>query len=223
MKNSEQKDENITQLNPDESSPTDNPKVEVTSPQSDELYQVNLKDEALYRERRKEYEVLTSQRKKLIYMVTLFTFSFFILAFASYTNQGLYKINDQTLTFINQSFNALVLLMIPFLLGSLGGFTRVLISGLKVSLSTTVIISSGLMAVFSWISIKSGVLVSLIAPHLNEKGVKIENLNSNTETEFYTMALVAIIVGMFSSNVYIYINEKVDQLTKSANNDKSKK
>ena len=218
MNNEKEIDENITHLNKEKIlRENGNESDDKKSPQEN-LDKINHRDEVAYNKRQQKYDELTVRRKKLYYMVMLFTVSFFILAFASYTNQGLYKIEPNTLTFINQSFNALVLLMIPFLLGSLGGFTRVLISGLKVYQSTTIIISSGLMAVFSWVSIKSGVLVSIIAPHLNKQGITMDKINSSNETEFYTMALVAIVVGMFSSNVYIYINQKVEHLTNGADN-----
>tara|TARA_R110001583_G_scaffold192568_1_gene359215 strand:- start:614 stop:1285 length:672 start_codon:yes stop_codon:yes gene_type:complete len=218
MNNEKEIDENITHLNKEKIlRENGNESDDKKSPQEN-LDKINHRDEVAYNKRQQKYDELTARRKKLYYMVMLFTVSFFILAFASYTNQGLYKIEPNTLTFINQSFNALVLLMIPFLLGSLGGFTRVLISGLKVYQSTTIIISSGLMAVFSWVSIKSGVLVSIIAPHLNKQGITMDKINSSNETEFYTMALVAIVVGMFSSNVYIYINQKVEHLTNGADN-----
>ncbi|HFQ5032110.1 TPA: hypothetical protein ACGV5Y_004378, partial [Vibrio vulnificus] len=57
------------------------------------------------------------------------------------------------------------------------------------------------------------ILVSIIAPHLEKQGVKVSEVAANTSAEFYSMALVAIVVGMFSSNVYIFINQKVESLT----------
>ncbi|UDM61776.1 hypothetical protein KIJ96_00425 [Pseudoalteromonas piscicida] len=204
MSHSENKEtDNVTKLNQDE----------VTST-FESLSEQELKDEELYNKRRKEYEEVLAQKRKLYYMLMTFSVCFFVLVITSIMNQGLYRIDEETLSTIKIAYNALILLMIPFLLGALGAFTRVLISGLKVANSTTLIIASGLMAVFSWIGIKSGILVSIIAPHLEKQGVKIEASINVSHTEFYTMALVAILVGMFSSNVYIFINQKVEQLTK---------
>jgi len=205
-------DDKVTSINSDESTES----TESTSTFKD-IDEKVLRNEEVYNRRKTEYEGVTAQRKKLYYMLMVFTVCFFILIFTSYINQGLYKIDTDTLLIIRQAFNALILLMIPFLLGSLGAFTRVLISGLKVGNSTTLIIASGLMSVFSWISIKSGILISLIAPHIEQKGLNIKQSMSTSETEFYTMALVAILVGMFSSNVYIFINQKVEQLTNNPN------
>lgn len=68
------------------------------------------------------------------------------------------------------------------------------------------------MAIFSWVGIKSGVLLAIVAPHLEKQGVS-STITMQTESGFYTMALVAIAVGMFSSNLYIFINQRVEQLS----------
>ena len=60
---------------------------------------------------------------------------------------------------INQAMNAVILLIIPFFLGSLGGLTRILVADTSVSNKSTLVLSSGLMAMFSWVGIKSGCLV----------------------------------------------------------------
>ncbi|TOL41088.1 hypothetical protein CGH98_24240 [Vibrio parahaemolyticus] len=65
---------------------------------------------------------------------------------------------------------------------------------------------------FSWVGIKSGVLLAIVAPHLEKQGVA-STITMQTESSFYTMALVAIAVGMFSSNLYIFINQRVEQLS----------
>lgn len=162
-----------------------------------------------------------SEKRKLMYLAMLFMTVLTILVMVSVTNRGIYVLSDETLSFISQSFNAFVLLLIPFLLGSLGGFARVLMSGIRVLENTALILSSGLMAMFSWVGIKSGVLLSIVAPHLEEKGVTLP-AETLSQSNFYTMALVAILVGMFSSNVYIFINQRVEQLAaqESSNNNK---
>jgi nitrogen fixation/metabolism regulation signal transduction histidine kinase len=146
-------------------------------------------------------------------MYLLFTFltAFSILIFASFNNPDLYKIDKETLIVINQAFNAIVLLVIPFLLGSLGATARILMAGVKAGQQGVLIVSSGLMAMFSWVGIKSGVLLAIVAPHLENQGVP-NQVTMQSETNFYTMALVAILVGMFSSNLYIFVNQRVEQL-----------
>ena len=153
------------------------------------------------------------ERRKLLYLAATFSLCLCALVITAITNQNLYAIDGNTLNFINQAFNAFILLLIPFLFGSLGAFARVLIAGLKVSKSVTLIMSSGLMASFSWIGIKSGILLALITPHIEKNGVNVSQIQMGYDTHFYSMILVAIIVGMFSSNIYIFINQKVEQIT----------
>jgi len=152
------------------------------------------------------------ERVRLTYLYMTFAVCIFILFIASFQNPGIYKINDQTLSFINQAFNAIVLLMIPFFLGMLGSVSRILMSGLRVVENSMLVLSSAMMAMFSWVGIKSGVLMALVAPHIERQGVTSE-MTSVASNDFYTMALVAILVGMFSSNLYIFINQKVENLT----------
>ena len=162
------------------------------------------------------YDKKMAVRRQQMYLITVFTFAFFALIMVSITNPGIYNINQETLIVINHAFNAIILLLIPFLLGSLGALARALMSGIKTSQSMTLIFFSGLMAMFSWVGIKSGVLLSIVAPHLKDNGIEVSS-TVYTQSDFYTMALVAILVGMFSTNLYIFINQRVEQLTQKAN------
>lgn len=137
-----------------------------------------------------------------------------ILGFCAFRNPKLFVLDESTLEFINQAFNSVVLLIIPFLLGGCGAIARLLLSGVKVVDQLTLIGGSALMSCFSWVGIKSGVLVSVIAPHLTKHQITDEQI-VNVPTSFYTMALVAILVGMFSTNLYLFISQRVDQITKS--------
>ncbi|PCJ26210.1 MAG: hypothetical protein COA96_05555 [SAR86 cluster bacterium] len=94
----------------------------------------------------------------------------------------------------------------------IGAVSRILIAGIKVVQQSSLVISSGLMAAFSWIGIKSGVLLSIVAPHLENQNVDTD-IVLNSLSDFYTMTLVAIFVGMFSTNLYLFISQKVEQLT----------
>ena len=157
------------------------------------------------------YEIERKEFRKRMYLFFTFLTAFSILIFASFNNPDLYKIDKQTLLIINQAFNAIVLLVIPFLLGSLGATARILMAGVKAGQQGVLIVSSGLMAMFSWVGIKSGVLLAIVAPHLEKQGIP-NQITAQSETNFYTMALVAILVGMFSSNLYIFVNQRVEQL-----------
>ena len=161
---------------------------------------------------RELYRKEQAEKRKRLYLTLTFVFALFILLVASIANPGIYKIEPQTFLIINQAFNAMVLLVIPFLLGSVGAVARILISGVQMAQNGTLIVSSGLMAMFSWIGIKSGVLLAIVAPHIERQEAE-RDVVLRTVNDFYTMALVAILVGMFSTNLFIFIKQRVEQLT----------
>jgi hypothetical protein len=170
---------------------------------------------------RELYQQEQTEKRKRMYLMVTFTFAFFILFAASAANPGIYKIDPETLSIINQAFNAVVLLVIPFLLGSIGAIARILISGVHMGQSGSLVVSSGLMAMFSWVGIKSGVLLAIVAPHIEKQAVPSE-IVLHSPNDFYTMALVAILVGMFSTNLYIFIQQRVEQLTQQEKNAEAK-
>ena len=156
---------------------------------------------------------------------TMFTFSviltvFMILIFVSMGNPSIYKIEEDTLTVVNQALNAIILLVVPFLLGIVGASARMLIASVKPEHKGNLLVSSGLMATFSWVGINSGVLIAIIAPHLEKASLSPER-TINSAHDFYTMAFVAILVGMFSTNLYLIISEKVEQITQQVQNKKA--
>ncbi|ALR91725.1 hypothetical protein R7D97_24490 [Vibrio sp. Vb5031] len=164
-----------------------------------------------------KYELERKERSKRMYIMLTFFSAFSIFMFAAFVNKEAFILDAETAVIINQAINAVVLLVIPFLLGSVGGLTRILMSDVVVDHRGTLVVSSGLMAMFSWIGIKSGVLLAIVAPHLEKQGV-VANVEGTTSSGFYTMALVAIAVGMFSTNLYLFINSRVEQLAFRANN-----
>jgi len=177
--------------------------------------ELNVSEYSLFSDE-KDFIQERNERKTRMFLTMIFSFSFVILVMASATNPEIYKIDPETLIIINQAFNAAVLLVIPFLLGSIGAVARILMSGTSISTSGILVVSSGLMAMFSWIGIKSGVLLAVVAPHLDEYSIST-SVTGETSSSFYTMALVAILVGMFSSNLYLFINQRVELLTQEAN------
>ncbi|MDE1312559.1 hypothetical protein G6Z90_16965 [Vibrio aestuarianus subsp. cardii] len=156
---------------------------------------------------------LKNDRVKATVIGSIFILCLTILIFLSLRNPDIYLIESETTSFIAQAVNAFFLLMIPLIIGSIGAIARIMVSGMPILRNSTLILSSGLMAMFSWVGIKSEILVSIIAPHLEQQGVSVTEVAANSSAEFYSMVLVAIIVGMFSSNVYIFINQKVEALT----------
>jgi hypothetical protein len=138
------------------------------------------------------------------------------LGFTAWSNPEIFKLKPETLSVITEFYNALTLLLVPFILGIIGAFARVLISGIKASQHLPIIFSSGLMASFSWLSLKSKIFLALVTPyipHAQPEQVAAIAKSPDIGNEFYSMALVAVLVGMFASNIYIAISEKVERLT----------
>lgn len=152
------------------------------------------------------------ETKRLVYFGATILLLLLIMVMTSINNQEIYEIDKETLLFINKGYNAAILLIIPFLLGAIGATTRLLLSGIKVGQESTLALGSGLMAAFSWIGIKSGVLLSIVAPHIKQQGIDPKEVISSS-SDFYTMALVAVFVGMFSTNLYLFISQRVEQLS----------
>ena len=195
------KENKVTEL-PTIDTQTDTPETNVESN--------NLAVDTLHFEQ-DEFDAETKGSNKKMFLTFTFMFAFSILIFASWNNPGIYQIDKETLVIINQAFNAIVLLVVPFLLGSLGAIARILIAGVKAGQRGVLIVSSGVMAMFSWVAIKSGLLLAIVAPHLDQDGIA-PAIAAQTESDFYTLALVAIAVGMFASNLFIFINQRVEQI-----------
>ncbi|NAP48000.1 hypothetical protein PscP77CL_02495 [Pseudomonas syringae] len=174
--------------------------------------------------RREQYEADEVQRKKTfmnrLVIVAAAGFVFIVFNFLSLRNPEIYDVDPETLRIVNQAINAIILLTVPFVLGTIGAAARILISDINPQHKTALIVSSGLMAVFSWVSIKSGVLVALLAPHIERANLSKENIITG-QSDFYTLALVAIAVGMFATNVYLMIAQRVDQLTLRSKGERS--
>ncbi|KGK23466.1 hypothetical protein GT93_00920 [Pseudomonas plecoglossicida] len=141
-------------------------------------------------------------------------------------NPDVFKLQKDTQEALAQFYNVMIWMLVPLVLGAMGAAARVMLAGLKVGSSGKLIFSSGLMAAFSWLGIKSKILLALIAPHLAATPHVLQPVDStigveHIGTEFYSMALIAVMVGMFASNIYIFINQRVEKLTQEAQNERS--
>ena len=135
-----------------------------------------------------------------------------IFIMAALKNSDVFVLEEQNRKYISEAFNAFILLTIPYLLGIFGAVARLLLSGVRIIGNLPLIGGSALMASFSWIGLKSGVLMSIVAPHIAHYGVDSKEVISGS-SNFYTMALVAVIVGMFSTNLYLLVIAKVDRVS----------
>lgn len=185
--------------------------------EEDRRFQQKMRQRRKLEEMKEEYEQLRSERMwRKLYANAIIFCLFMVLVYVSMINPSIYVIDKATLIIVNQALNAAILLLVPFFLGMIGAVARIMIATINPDHKSNLLISSGLMATFSWIGIKSGVLISIIAPHLERTNITAEQV-ADTSHNFYTMALVAVLVGMFSTNLYLIIADKVDQITRQRN------
>ncbi|MDE1516018.1 hypothetical protein PUN32_13515 [Vibrio sp. dsl-7] len=160
---------------------------------------------------------LISTMKKIM-ISTMFIYALAILFwFVFRQNPEIFELKKEVLVVLNETMNALLLLIVPFIFGFIAAATRVMISGLSFRDNIKIIAASGLMSSFSWLGIKSKVFIALLTPYIAKSAESGEAIISESSNEFYSMALVAVLVGAFASNLYIFINQKVESLTNSAN------
>lgn len=185
----------------------------ITTEQPLSAYERGLRDghwRAL--DRTKEIDRQAEQARKTGSLLIVLGFVVTLLSFVGFQNINIFVLDKDTVSLLSRGMNAVVLLTLPFILGMLGAVSRLLLSGVNIPTQYPLVIGSGIMSAFSWIGIKSGVLVAIIAPHITKAGFPETVEITRTSNDFYTLALVAILVGMFSTNLYIFINEKVEKL-----------
>ncbi|ARP40660.1 hypothetical protein [Vibrio syngnathi] len=171
-----------------------------------------IDNSVLQRENRQMKADKRSTFNRLSLLVLVVIFMVWMLNLIAFRNASAFILSEETLKLLNLAFNAGVTLSIAFLFGMLGAFSRLMLSDVPAKKAVASIGASGLMAMFSWIGIKSQILLMIAAPHLEAQGVA-KGAALKLGDDFYLMALVAVIVGMFSSNVFVFIENRVKQLT----------
>lgn len=79
--------------------------------------------------RRTAYEIQQAELRKTMSIASVLGIIFLTLFWVSFQNPQIYVVKNETLTVINQGYNAAILLTIPFLFGVMGAVSRLLLSG----------------------------------------------------------------------------------------------
>lgn len=153
--------------------------------------------------------------KKITFLTTVIYALAVLFWFVFRQNPEIFELKKEVLVVLNEAMNALLLLTVPFIFGVIAASTRVMISGLQFQENIKLVTASGLMSSFSWLGIKSKVFISLLTPYIAKSIETGDAIISEGSSEFYSMALVAVLVGAFASNLYIFINQKVESATNS--------
>lgn len=168
--------------------------------------------------RRTNKLTMSAQVDALLGMVIIMTFLSGAV-FVGTNNPEIFVIDSDTVILLNQVLNAFVILAIPFLFGIIGAIARLLLSGVRIVEQFGLAIGSGLLAAFSWIGIKSGVFIAILAPHLEKQGLQPIDATKGPDS-FYTLVLVALFVGMFATNLYLFVSNRVAQLSQTERSQK---
>lgn len=170
---------------------------------------LSLEEHELYERRRNEKKArLITDISKMLIFITIFILFYFI----ALNNPGAFKVENETVLMLNNMINAFILLIIPFIFGGIGAATKLSFNNLNVYEHSKVIYSSGFFAAFSWVGMKSQIALSIFLPKADISKVKFSP-EEMTQNEFYTMIFLAIIVGMFATNFYVFVNKKVENIT----------
>lgn len=158
-------------------------------------------------------EAFFSRYKFLILWIFIFYIASFLLYFIFQENLEIFALKKEVAIAINDMLNAFLLLSVPFVFGSIAASTRILIAELSIKKNYRIIFASGLMASFSWLGIKSKVFVALLTPYIAKSYEVNETSLQEGTSEFYSMALVAVLVGAFASNLYLFVSQKVEAIS----------
>lgn len=114
-----------------------------------------------------------------------------------------------TISFLNKCFNFILYAFPAFIFAAVGSSTRLLLSDhtLGIRKSVKLIVGSGCFGILAFLSMESGVIVEFLT---NAYAANPVVLNESTaQKSFYKTVLVCFMTGMFSTIIFITIDEKV--------------
>lgn len=123
-------------------------------------------------------------------------------------------ISQDTLNIIKITTDTFIFLIIPFLIGMISSFTRLLLSNQSFFENINIIIASGFLSSFSWITLKSKIFITLLTINISHEKLQEISTNMMSDSDYYTFFLVSIVIGMFAPNFYLALNSKIQLLTK---------
>ncbi len=167
----------------------------------------------------KDYEE-QRKRRKTMYQTILVTYTaaavlgmiFYILYSTIGTEQmeGIFSLNKDVLFALNMAVNVFIYSLPAFIIACLGSFTKILLSESKLEIVAylKLVLGSGLIGVLTFLGLKSGIVLDLIVDTVHTESITI----SDDKKSFYKMITLCFITGMFSTTIFLTVEERVQNL-----------
>lgn len=124
------------------------------------------------------------------------------------------SLDPTTISFLNKCFNLILYAFPAFIVATIGSATRLLLSDavLGIRKSVKLLFGSGCFGILAFLSIESGIVVEFLT---NAYAVQSTSLAEPAATSkaFYKTILVCFMTGMFSTIIFITIDEKVKMVS----------
>jgi hypothetical protein len=154
----------------------------------------------------------------LLAFLTLFTFIFSKLLGPEQI-QAIVSLTPSTLEFLNSCFNFIIYMVPAFLISALGSYTRILLSDYSMSVIKCfkLVVGSGFFGIATLLGIKSGIIFDLFIGHIPNFSQLVAVSEQENERIFYKIIFLCFLTGMFSTVIFMTIEEKIKILSKKEN------
>ena len=171
----------------------------------------------------KNKSIFNQHIKKIIFIYSVSIVIFVVALVNSFLLPDQYRqiftLNEDVIFALNMSINIFIYSIPPFLIGMLGSITRILITtNNPFENHVRLVLGSGLIGILTFLSFKSGLFLDLFIPNVVSVSTA-ELTDQQLVKSFYKLIVVCFLAGMFSTAIFLTIEERVNSLlSKSSKN-----
>lgn len=154
-------------------------------------------------------------------LFTLFSYVFSTLLGPTQI-QAIVSLSPNTIEFLNRCFNLIMYIVPAFLMSAVGSYTRILLSdhSINVIKCFKLIVGSGFFGIATLLGIQSGIFFDLFIGHVSNISQLVTVSEQENGKTFYKIMLLCFLTGMFSTVIFITIEEKLRLLSIKVNENK---
>ncbi|CAM0565955.1 hypothetical protein [Acinetobacter baumannii] len=132
------------------------------------------------------------------------------------------SLNPNSLEFLNRCFNFIIYMVPAFVISAIGSYTRILLSDYSMSVIKCfkLVVGSGFFGIATLLGIQSGIFFDLLLGHLPNASQLVANNDQTSDRAFYKIIFLCFLTGMFSTVIFMTIEEKVKILSKKLNEER---